>query len=397
MSSILRSSWALDPAVTFLNHGSFGACPRVVLEHQARERAAMEAEPVRYLARELEARLDESRRALAAFLRADPLDLVFVPNATTGVNAVLGSLALRPGDEILVTDHGYNACTNVARHVAARSGASVVVARIPFPLQGEDVALEAVLAAVTTRTRIVLVDHVTSPTALVLPVPRIVGALEERGIAVLVDGAHAPGMLPIDLGALGASYYTGNCHKWLCAPKGAGFLHVRRELQPTIRPPIVSHGANSTRTDRSRFLVEFDWTGTLDPTAILSIPAALDFLSSVVPGGWPEVMRRNHALAVDARRILAAALSVEAPCPESMLGSMAALPLPDGGVTPQTSPLYQDPLQDLLFERDRIEVPVVPWPAAPRRLLRISAQLYNARDDYERLAAAVRAALAAHG
>ncbi len=393
MSSTLRSWWTLDPAVTFLNHGSFGACPLPVLEHQRRERDAMEAEPVRYLARDLEGRLDESRRALAAFLGADARDLVFVPNATTGVNAVLGSLDLGGGDEILVTDHGYNACTNVARHVVARTGAKVVTARVPFPIAGPDTALEAVLGAVTPRTRLALLDHVTSPTALVLPVDRLVRELEGRGVAVLVDGAHAPGMVPLDLEQLGASYYTGNCHKWLCAPKGAGFLHVRRELQERVRPAVISHGANSTRTDRSRFLIEFDWTGTLDPTAVLSIPAALAFMASIVPGGWPEILGRNHALAVEARVLLARTLAVDLPCPDEMIGSMAALALPDGDPGPQSSPLYQDPLQDLLFARAGIEVPVIPWPAPPRRWIRVSAQAYNAIDDYAYLANALRSTL----
>ncbi len=397
MSSSLRSWWTLDPAVTFLNHGSFGACPLPVLEHQRRERDAMEAEPVRYLARDLEGRLDESRRALAGFLGADPRDLVFDPNATTGVNAVLGSLELHGGDEILVTDHGYNACTNVARHVAARSGASVVTARIPFPIADSAAAVEAVLGAVTPRTRLALLDHVTSPTALILPLDRLVRELEGRGVAVLVDGAHAPGMVPLDLERLGASYYTGNCHKWLCAPKGAGFLHVRRELQERVRPAVISHGANSTRTDRPRFQVEFDWIGTIDPTALLSIPAALEFMASLVPGGWPEILRRNHALVVEARALLARTLAVDLPCPDAMIGSMAALPLPDGDPGPQASPLYQDPLQDVIFARAGIEVPVIPWPGPPRRLIRVSSQLYNALDDYQRLADALRSTLPARG
>ena len=388
--SPLRAHWALDPTLTFLNHGSFGACPRPVLEAQRRERERLEANPVRYLARELEGRLDAVRAELAAFVGADPADLAFVANATTAVNAVVRSLRFRPGDELLALDHGYNACLNVLRHAAAEQGARLVLARIPFPLASEDAAVEAVLAAAGPRTRLALVDHVTSPTGLVLPIERIVPALESRGIPVLVDGAHAPGMVPLDLRALAASYYTGNAHKWLCAPKGAGFLHVRRELQGAIRPPVLSHGANATRGDRSRFQLEFDWVGTTDPTAVLAIPEALRFVGSLVPGGWPEVMRRNRALALAARSHLAGALGVAPPAPESMVGSLAALPLPDGAGDPPRSPLYQDPLQDALFERFAIEVPVVPWPAPPRRLVRVSAQLYNTLDDYRRLGAALR-------
>jgi isopenicillin-N epimerase len=387
-SPLLRH-FTLDPAVTFLNHGSFGACPRPVQEAQQRERERLEAEPVRYLARELEGRLDQVREELAAFLGAEPRDLAFVPNATTAVNAVVRSLDLAPGHELLALDQGYNACLNVLRHAAARSGARLVLAAVPFPLASEGEAVEAVLRAASPRTRLALVDHVASPTGLVLPVARIVRALEGRGVPVLVDGAHAPGMVPLDLASVGASYYAGNCHKWLCAPKGAGFLHVRRELQAAVRPAVISHGANSPRADRSRFLVEFDWVGTTDPTAVLSIPAALRFMGSLLPGGWPEVMRRNRALALEARALLASALGAAPPAPDSMVGSLAALRLPDGTPAAPRSPLYQDALQDALLERFGIEVPVVPWPAPPRRLLRISAQLYNDLGDYQRLAAAL--------
>ncbi|HEY7724772.1 MAG TPA: aminotransferase class V-fold PLP-dependent enzyme [Anaeromyxobacteraceae bacterium] len=389
MPSPLLRHFTLDPAVTFLNHGSFGACPRPVQEAQQRERERLEAEPVRYLARELEGRLDQVREELAAFLGAEPRDLAFVPNATTAVNAVVRSLDLAPGHELLALDQGYNACLNVLRHAAARSGARLVLAAVPFPLASEEEAVEAVLRAASPRTRLALVDHVASPTGLVLPVARIVRALEGRGVPVLVDGAHAPGMVPLDLASVGASYYAGNCHKWLCAPKGAGFLHVRRELQAAVRPAVISHGANSPRADRSRFLVEFDWVGTTDPTAVLSIPAALRFMGSLLPGGWPEVMRRNRALALEARALLASALGAAPPAPDSMVGSLAALRLPDGTPAAPRSPLYQDALQDALLERFGIEVPVVPWPAPPRRLLRISAQLYNDLGDYQRLAAAL--------
>jgi isopenicillin-N epimerase len=379
--------WALEPGITFLNHGSFGACPRPVLEAQARLREEMERQPVRFLARELEARLDAARAALAAFVGADPDDLAFVPNATTGVNTVLRSLPLGAGDEILATDHLYPACRAALRAVVDATGARVVVARIPFPIGDAGDAVRAVLEAAGPRTRLALVEHVTSPTGLVLPVRRIVGALAARGIDTLVDGAHAPGMVPLDLRALGAAYYTGNCHKWLCAPKGAAFLHVRRDRQPLIRPLVVSHGAGSPRTDRSRFSLEFDWTGTDDPTPYLAVPEAIRVMGRALPGGWAALMARNRALALEARGILAAALGADPPCPDDMIGALASLPLPDG---PPHDPPARDELQAALLDRFRIEVPVIAWPAPPRRLLRISAQLYNGRADYERLAGALR-------
>ncbi len=384
----LETHWTLDPGVTYLNHGSFGACPRCVLERQQAFRDRLEREPIRFLVRELGDLWDGARSDLAAFAGCDADDLVFVPNATTGVNTVLRSLRLEPGDELIVTDQEYNACRNALNFVAERSGAKVVPASVPFPLDGPGGVLEAVLEKVTERTRLCLIDHVTSQTAVVNPVGRLVEALSARGVDTLVDGAHAPGMVPLNLRELGAAYYTGNCHKWLCAPKGAALLYVRKDRQERIRPLVVSHGANSPRTDRSRFLLEFEWTGTDDPTAWLCVPEALRFMESLAPEGWPGVMARNHALAVRARRILCDRLGVPASCPEAMLGSMAAVPLPDAG-EPARPPLFIDPLQDVLLEEFGIEVPVIPWPARPKRLIRVSAQLYNDVGQYEKLADAL--------
>jgi isopenicillin-N epimerase len=383
--------WWLDPKITFLNHGSFGACPKPVLEHQNELRLRLEREPVAFMVRELEPLLDKARTALARFVGARPQDLVFVRNATSGVNAVLRSLPFNAGDEILVTDHEYNACRNVVDFVAQRSGARVVVAPIPFPLQSEDQIIGPILERVANRTRIALVDHVTSQTAIVMPLAAIVRELEARGVPVLVDAAHAPGMVPLNLAKLGASYYTGNCHKWICSPKGAALLHVREDRQPEVRPTVISHGANSPRKDRSRFQIEFGWAGTWDPTAMLSVPAALDFMASLQPSGWRDVMARNRALALAARKIICEALEVPPPCPDSMIGSIASVPISDGkSMKPPKTPLYLDPLQELLFKKWNIEVPVIPWPAPPKRLLRISAQLYNSLPQYERLAKALQ-------
>lgn len=385
----IKDHWTLDPAITFLNHGSFGATPRVVLGKQDEFRAQMEREPVRFFVRELEPLLDEARGVLAQFLGADPAGLAFVPNATAGVNAVLRSLDLDKHDELLVTTQEYNACRNALEYVAALNGAKVVVADVPFPIASPDVVVETILEKVTDRTRLLLIDHVTSQTALILPVERLVREMHARGVDTLIDGAHAPGFLPLDLRAIGAAYYTGNLHKWVCAPKGAAFLYVRENRRASIRPVAISHGANSPRTDRSRFLIEFDWTGTFDPSAWLSVPAALAFMDAIVDGGWPEVMRRNNALALRARDVLCTTLGIEPPAPDAMLGAMAAVPLPDGALTAAPA-LYGDPLQDRLLFEENIEVPFVPWPAPPKRLLRIAAQLYNTPDEYERLAAALR-------
>jgi isopenicillin-N epimerase len=387
--SALAEHWLLDPSIVFLNHGSFGACPSAVLDLQTALRERMEREPVTFLVSELERLLDQARAALAQFLGADAPDLAFVPNATTGFNAVLRALEFAPGDELLATTHGYNAARNALEYVASRSGARVVYAEVPFPVRSASEVAEAILSRVSTRTRLALIDHITSPTALIFPISDLVDALESRGVQTLVDGAHAPGMVPLDLRSLGASYYTGNCHKWLSAPKGAAFLFVRRDRQALVRPTIISHGANSPRTDRSRYLLEFDWMGTDDPTAYLCIPAAIDFLAGLVPGGWPAVMRHNHELALNARDLLCRRLGLSKPVPDDMIGSMATVALPDGPGGQVLSPLDSDPLRDVLFERFRIEVPVWPWPQPPRRALRVSAHLYNDVSEYENLASAL--------
>lgn len=360
------------------------------MDVQTALRAQFEHQPVRFFIREYEALLEKAYEAVAAFLGANPDDLAFTSNATAGVNTVLRSLEFKPGDEIVITSHGYNACNNAARFVAERSGANVVVAEIPFPMQSPDEAVAAVLQKINANTRLLLVDHVTSPTAIVLPIEQLIDACNARGIDTLVDGAHAPGMLPLDLNRLGAAYYTGNCHKWLCAPKGAAFLHVRSDKQGAIRPLSISHGANSPRTDHSRFRLEFDWTGTIDPTPWLCIPTAIEFMTSLLPGGMPALMEHNHATALAARKLLWDAVGSSLAVPDSMMGSMAIAILPEAQGSPPEGPLFLDSLQEMLFTEYHIEVPIVPFPRWPGRLVRISAQIYNDPEDYQRLANALK-------
>lgn len=374
----MRDAWQLDDSIHFLNHGSFGATPRVVLERQRALRDQLEAEPVRFMVRELEPLLDTARSRLAGFLGAQSDDLAFVTNATTGVNAVLRSLDFQPGDELLTTNHGYNACTNTARFVAERTGAKVVIADVPFPVASSDQLADAVLAAVSPRTRLALLDQISSPTALVFPIDRLVKDLEARGVSVLVDAAHAPGQVPLALDATGASFTTGNLHKWVCAPKGVAFLHVRRDWQPRIRPTVISHGANSKRSDRPRFQLEFDWVGTQDPTAFLCVPAALDFMAALVPGGFPALMALNHAQAVAARATLLQAVAQPLPCPPELLGAMASIVVPGA----------PDDLYERLFSEFKIEVPVIPF--AGKTLVRISMQRHVRPGDVPALAAALR-------
>jgi len=386
--------WTLDPAVTFLNHGSFGACPAPVLAVQREWQDRLEREPVSFLDRQLEGLLDHARLALGAYLGADPAGLVFVHNATTASNAVLRSLRFERGDELLTCDHEYNATLNTIRATADRDGARMVVAALPFPTAGADELVDAVLAAVTPRTRLAVLSHITSPTGLILPIERIVRELDARGVDTLVDGAHAPGMVPLALDELGAAYYTGNGHKWLCGPKGAAFLWVRADRRERIHPTNVSHGANATRTDRPRFRLEFDWVGTGDPTAALTLPAAIDWMAGLEPGGWPAVKAANRALALEARDRLVAALGGPTPAPDDLIGSMAAVPIP--GLRTDEDAAW---LHATLFDEDRIEIPIVPWPVPGARphptdpptsvLVRVSAQRYNDSGDIARLVAAL--------
>ena len=356
----------------------------------------MEREPVRFFLHEMEPLLDQSRQTLAALLGADPAGLVFVRNATSGANSVLRSLSFDPGDEILITNHGYNACRNVVEYVALRCGAKVVAADVPFPLAGPHQVLESVLASVSQRTRLAVLDHITSPTAILFPIAKLVHELSRRGVDSLVDGAHAPGMVPLDLRRLGAAYYAGNCHKWLCCPKGSAFLYVRPDRQEAIQPPVISHGYNTRRPDRSRLHDAFDWTGTDDPTPWLCVGEAIRFLDRLGQtaagpcdlSGIERLMRRNHELAVSARQVLCEALGQEPPCPEEMLGAMAAVALCNdanpAALTGQTPPPVAR-LQSDLLDRFGIEMPLLYWPAPPHRLLRVSAAAYNHLEQYGQL------------
>jgi isopenicillin-N epimerase len=399
--SPFAAHWAHDPSIVFLNHGSFGATPRVVLAAQDRLRARLEAEPITFFVEDQTALLDNARRALADLLHADPACLAPVPNATVGVATALHNLRLAPGDEILINDHEYPACCNNARHVAAMRGATVVTAEIPFPIPSPDAVIDALLARVTPRTRAVMLSHVTSSSGTILPLERLIPEFHRRGVETLIDGAHAPGFTPVDLAALRPTYYTANCHKWLCSPKGSAFLYVDPAKRDTFRPIVLSNNAEKPRPGRHQFLTEFDYVGTSDPTAFMVIPDAIHFMSTLLPGGWPALMAANRSLLLAARALLADALHVTPPVPESMLGNLCTLPLPPHTPEVQARVLarpsrrgYHDALQDILLEKWRIQVPI--WNVAGKtRVFRVSTQLYNSLDQYKYLANALREELAA--
>lgn len=383
----MTPTWMLDPDVTYLNHGSFGATPIAVLEEQNHWRLRLEENPVQFFDEEYHPALDDARARLVDFVGGSVDTTVFVNNATSGVNAVLASLSLGPDDEIVVTNHEYNACRNAAEVAAARVGAKVLEVPIPFPPPSQSMVLERIQMAVSPRTRLVLIDHVTSPTALVFPVADVVTALEPD-IPVLVDGAHAPGMLDLDIGALGASFYVGNLHKWVCAPKGAGFLSVADRHAESIVPTVISHGWNMSAPDKTRIQDLFDWAGTDDPSARLSVPAAIDTMGNAHPDGWEGVRSANHTLAVEGKRIIVEALGIDpGPEDEEWLGSMASVVIPG---EPEEGQII-DELTPRLRHNHAIEVPVFSW--GGRRLLRISAQRYNRLDHFRRLVDALAAEL----
>lgn len=373
--------WALSPDIEHLNHGSYGGCPRAVAEAAHAWRDRLESAPMRFFVLDWQTELDRARDALAAFLGAPSDRLAFVPNATTGVAIALMSSRIATGDELVTTDHAYRACKNQLERVAAAHGAHVVVVPIELPFDA-DAFVDAFTAALTRRTRLVLLDHVTSPTALRLPLERLLAPLAARGIQVIVDGAHAPGQIALDIGALlqaGVTWYAGNNHKWLCAPKGSGFL-VASPGAPPLVPVVTSHGASPEYGPANRFHAELDWVGTHDPSPHLTVPTAIATIASF-GSGWAHVLDRNHALAVEMRGRLAEGLGAHALAPADALGTMAAVPI---ALPPNVAPLALE--KQLLA--DGWEIPIVDFVRGP--IVRISAHLYNHADQADALAAKLR-------
>lgn len=365
----LRRDFLLDPEVAFLNHGSFGSCPRPVFDSYRRWQRELEREPVDFILRRLPDLLAHSRAELARHVGAPSADLAFVTNATTGVNLAARALDLRPGDEVLATDLEYGACDLAWEWLCRRTGARYVRAPIPLPLDGAGTVADDLLAAVTDRTRVVYVSHVTSDTALVLPVEQIVRRARQLGLTTIVDGAHAPAHVPLDVEELGADFYSGNCHKWLMAPRGAGFLHVRPEWQERVDAPIVSWGYEPGHAFSERIELQ----GTRDCAAWLAVPDAIRYQEE---RDWDEVRARCHGLACETRRALCEVLGTEPLAPENMLGQMATVELPEPAPG----------LSERLFRKHRVEVPTM-RPGDSR--LRASIAAYTTEADVERLLAAL--------
>ena len=373
----LLEHWVLDRAITYLNHGHFGACPRAVLDAQTAWRQRLEARPIELLERQRRSLLAGAKQAVGGLVGADPDDFGFVTNATGGINAVLRSLKVEDGHELVTTNHVYNAVRQTLHLLARTVGGAVIEVDVPLPVRGPDEIVAAVAGALTDRTRLVVIDHITSSTAVIFPLKRIVDLCGDRGIDVLVDGAHAPGMVELDVAALGAAYYTGNLHKWVCAPKGAAFLWVRPDRQAGIHPNTISHFLDQGLAE------EFQWQGTRDITAWLCARDSIEFMAQF---GWENIRRHNHALAVWAQATLSRRWGVPAATPAdgSMLGSMASVPVPEA-----VRRHFPDAaaVQTRLLDQYRIEVPVIEW--GDRWWVRVSCQVYNEPGQYERLGEAV--------
>jgi isopenicillin-N epimerase len=366
----IRSLWGLDYSKLIVNHGSYGATPLEVLAAQDDWRRRMEASPTLFMATELPAAIRKAADAVGAAIGARGEDIALVDNSTAAINAILGSIPFAPGDEILVNDHTYGAVLKTARHIAARTGAVIVTAKLPFPDPTAETLIAAHLDAVTPRTRLAIVDHITSPSALVMPLATMVAAFRDAGVPVLVDGAHGPGHVPLDMAAIGADYYVGNGHKWWMGAKGAGFLWAAPQHQAGLHPTIISHGYGSG------FLAEFDWTGTRDWSAALALSNAIAFHNRL---GGTALMDSNRALARAAAEKLAARFATRTASPADLEGAMSLVELPFGGPATDERALA---LRHMFYDLG-CDIPI--HMLAGTIWLRLSAQAYNLSSDYDRL------------
>ncbi len=378
------------PGLTMLNNGSYGITPVLVGEAQRELGRRMDSDPVRFFKADLEDYSDDARRAIAAFTHVDANDLALAPNGTFAVATVLNNLDLETGDEILVTDHEYMATFNELGKVCRATGARVTVARIPFPEVTPEVVVESVVDAMTDRTRVVLISHITSASALIMPVKAIVAAARQRGIETFIDGAHTPGQIGLDIGDLDPTWYAASCHKWLATPKGTGFIYASPQRQKGFKPMVLSCREHETRADRRAFLCDFDYTGTNDYTGNLVVPVAIAHMGAQLPGGWEALRQRNHDMAIAGAEIVCAALEIEQRVPAEMIGSMVSIPLP-GKCEPST--LLGEGLWDRLYLNHEVQAPVWDLPGVCDRMVRVSAQLYNTLGDFERLGEALRVEL----
>lgn len=376
----MRSQWSFPDDVFNLNHGSFGASPQVVREKRQEWSNLLESEPMDFFVRQLENHLDFAAEKLGEFVGTDEKDLIFVENATAGMNILATSLEFEQGDEILLSDHEYGAMVRIWRRVCKNTGAVPVFAQTPCPITSTDEFVDAIFEKATDKTRLLLVSHISSPTTIVFPVAKICREAKKRGIPICIDGPHAIAMLPLNIEELGCDFYAASCHKWLCAPFGSGFLYVAPKWQHKMQPAVLSWGRSVSGRPTS-WKDEFHWIGTHDPSANLSIPAAIDFLSNY---GLQKFREETHANAQYFRQRMEEMTGLPALVPDSIdwYGSMISMPIPNNGVEPPANG-QRDPLQDALWEKYHIEIPVLHWKG--QRLIRYSSHLYNTKEEIDLL------------
>jgi len=375
------NQWGLDPTVVFLNHGSFGARPKSVIEAQHQRRLDYERQPLAWLDPERGGKpaIAKAKQALAGFIKTNPENTGFVTNATGAINSVLRSLTLEPGDELVTTNHVYGAVRQAMKYLAARAAGTYREIEVPLPLTSPAQVISMIESGLSDRTRLLMLDHVTSPTALVFPAKEIIALCRKRGIEIMVDGAHVPGMLHLDVESLAADYYTGNLHKWLSAPSGSAFLNVRPDRQTGIHPAVISHNLDFGLAE------EFGWQGTMDITPWLCVEDALAYFAQF---GHDRVMRHNHELATWAQAMLCERWEVEplTPLDGSMIGSMATVRLPGEAPLKSKFPTSAN-LKEFLYANGRIELPIIDWDGHWH--VRISSHMYNTPSQYELLAETV--------
>jgi isopenicillin-N epimerase len=326
-----------------------------------------------------------SKEALANFIGAKEEDLVFCPNATIAASTILNSLTFEEGDELVTTNHGYGACVNALKWYGEKQKANVIIAEVPFPISSPEEVIESILSKVSSRTKLVMIDYISSPTGLLFPVKKIVDALAEKGIDCFVDGAHVPGQVPLNVDQLNATYFIGNCHKWICSPKGSGFLHVRKDRQHLIHPLTVSHKYDKPRKSDQMWSSNFFWPGTADYTGYLCVKDAIEFMGSLFSGGWDELMKQNRERCLSARKIVSEKIGIPLPAPEEMIVNLSSFDLGETEF-PASNFNYISPLWEKLWSEYKIELPVLPWNRnRPRLLLRFSSQCYNSIEQYEYL------------
>jgi isopenicillin-N epimerase len=381
--STLFEKWNLNPSIVHLNHGSFGGTPKFIIDKQKEYIDKLESEPVDFSVRQWYPLYYENKKALADFVGTSEHHIYLVPNTTIGINHILHNQK-ESNKQWLTTNHAYGACIHAFHKIGEERGNEIIKVQIPFPLHSENEILEQLENNLSPRTSLALIDYITSATAIIFPIKKIIDLLHNRGVKVIVDAAHAPGMVDFNIDALDADYFVANCHKWICSPKGSAFVYVNPKHQKEYKPIFYSFYNDWNTEEAAHWSNQFIWEGTKDYSAYLCIKDALSYMPSLINGGWNEIRTHNRNLAIQGAKLIANKLGVELPVPESMLGSIVNIPLWDDKIPLKFFNYYTE-VKNILYDKYKIEVPCILFPQAPKQYVRVSAQLYNSIEEYEYL------------